>query len=87
MNLKYNHFNIFLVTFIIYKNDIYSGIINILLPPHCVWWRAIGKSNSVEQICTTMGDLTWNYDIYWSNVLTERFSIPYKNQTNEDTSF
>ena len=25
--------------------------------------------------------------IYWSNVLTERFSIPYKNQTKEDTSF
>ena len=23
----------------------------------------------------------------WSNVLTERFSIPYKNQTEEDTSF
>ena len=26
-------------------------------------------------------------DIYWSNVLTERFSIPNKNQTKEDTSF
>ena len=25
--------------------------------------------------------------IYWSNVLTERVSIPYKNQTKEDTSF
>ena len=25
--------------------------------------------------------------VYWSNVLTERFSIPYKNQTKEDTSF
>ena len=25
--------------------------------------------------------------IYWSNVLTERFSISYKNQTKEDTSF
>ena len=25
--------------------------------------------------------------IYWSNVLTERFFIPYKNQTKEDTSF
>ena len=25
--------------------------------------------------------------IYWSNVLTERFSIPYKNQTKEDASF
>ena len=24
--------------------------------------------------------------IYWSKVLTERFSIPYKNQTKEDTS-
>ena len=28
-----------------------------------------------------------NRFIYWSNVLTERFSIPYKNQTKEDTSF
>ena len=27
------------------------------------------------------------YQIYWSNVLTERFSILYKNQTKEDTSF
>ena len=25
--------------------------------------------------------------LYWSNVLTERFSILYKNQTKEDTSF
>ena len=25
--------------------------------------------------------------IYWSNVLTERFSISYKNQTKEDKSF
>ena len=25
--------------------------------------------------------------IYWSNVLTERFSIPYKNQTKEEPSF
>ena len=25
--------------------------------------------------------------VYLSNVLTERFSIPYKNQTKEDTSF
>ena len=25
--------------------------------------------------------------LYWSNVLTERFSIPNKNQTKEDTSF
>ena len=25
--------------------------------------------------------------IYWSNVLTERFTILYKNQTKEDTSF
>ena len=28
-----------------------------------------------------------DFDIYWSNVLTERFSIPYKIQTKEDTSF
>ena len=25
--------------------------------------------------------------LYWSNVLTVRFSIPYKNQTKENTSF
>ena len=25
--------------------------------------------------------------LYWSNVLTERFSVLYKNQTKEDTSF
>ena len=25
------------------------------------------------------------YNIYWSNVLTERFSISYKNQTKKDT--
>ena len=25
--------------------------------------------------------------LYWSNVLTERFSIPHKNQTKDDTSF
>ena len=24
--------------------------------------------------------------LYWSKVLTERFSIPYKNQTKDDTS-
>ena len=28
-----------------------------------------------------------NMNIYWSNVLTERFSNPYKNQTKEDKSF
>ena len=28
-----------------------------------------------------------SFQIYWSNVLTERFSILYKNQTKEDTSF
>ena len=36
-------------------------------------------------------DHTWyiviKIKIYWSNVLTERFSILYKNQTKEDTSF
>ena len=32
-------------------------------------------------------DITLNLDMYWSNVLTECFSIPYKNLTMEDTSF
>ena len=27
------------------------------------------------------------YNIYWSNVQTERFSISFKNQTKKDTRF
>ena len=33
------------------------------------------------------GDNVMYYNIYWSNVLTERFSILYKNQTKKDASF